>query len=116
MFTLLHVALALVDCVFWRYAVTALCCPGRGATFLHCAGDHSVTMDLEDSGDGNDLLADNTMDGLDCPPELPQTGQAPAALPQVAETPRQAVIQPAVTPYSQPRSVFPGGCNLKFSC
>ncbi len=99
-------ALAPVDCAFWHYAEKE-----HGATFIHRAGDHSVTMDLEDSGDGDDLLADNTMDGLDCPPELPQTGPSPAALPQVAETPRQAVIQPAVTPYSQPHSVFPGGCN-----
>ena len=76
-------------------------------------------MELGDGGGGgNDLLADNTMDGLDAPPELPLTaaegGPAPAALPQVAETPRQAVTQPAVTPYSQPRSVFPGAdmCHL----
>ena len=72
-------------------------------------------MDLADSGSGNDMLADNTMDGLDAPPELPltaaETGPAPAALPQVAETPRQAVTQPAVTPYSQPHSVFPGDNN-----
>lgn len=63
-------------------------------------------MDLEESGDGDDLLADNTMDGLDAPPELP-AGAVPTALPQVAETPQQA-IPPALTPYSQPRSVFPG--------
>ncbi len=104
-------ALAVVKCVFLDYA-KKVC----GATIIHRAGDHNVTVDLEDSGDGNDLLADNTMSGLDCPPELPQTGPAPAALPQVAETPRQAVIQPAATPYSQPHSVFPGGCNPKFSC
>ncbi|DBB09035.1 TPA: hypothetical protein ACH3X3_007660 [Trebouxia sp. C0006] len=85
---------------------------GNASRRAIAAGDQSMTMDLEDSGDGNDLLADNTMDGLDCPPELPQTGPAPAALPQVAETPRQAVIQPAVTPYSQPHSVFPGGALL----
>ncbi|DBA97231.1 TPA: hypothetical protein ACH3X1_014979 [Trebouxia sp. C0004] len=85
---------------------------GNASRRAIAAGDQSVTMDLEDSGDGNDLLADNTMDDLDCPPELPQTGPAPAALPQVAETPRQAVIQPAVTPYSQPHSVFPGGALL----
>ncbi len=71
-----------------------------------------MSMELEESGDGTDMLADNTMDGLEAPPELPltaaQTEAAPSALPQVAETPRQAVTQPAVTPYSQPHSVFPG--------
>ena len=71
------------------------------------AGDQSVTMDLEESGDGDDLLADNTMDGLEAPPELP-AGAVPAALPQVAETPQQTIAAPALTPYSQPRSVFPG--------
>lgn len=64
-------------------------------------------MDLQDSGDGDDLLADNTMDGLEAPPELPG-GAVPTALPQVAETPQQAIPPPAVTPYSQPHSVFPG--------
>lgn len=63
-------------------------------------------MDLEESGDGDDLLADNTMDGLEAPPELP-AGAVPTAPPQLAETPQQA-IPPALTPYSQPRSVFPG--------
>lgn len=67
-------------------------------------------MDLEESGDDNDLLADNTMDGLEAPPELP-AGAGPAALPQVAATPQQAIAPPAVTPYSQPRSVFPGECG-----
>lgn len=69
-------------------------------------GDQSMTMDLEESGDADDLLADNTMDGLEAPPELP-VGAVPDALPQVADTP-QAMAPPAVTPYSQPRSVFPG--------
>lgn len=64
-------------------------------------------MDLEESSDGNDLLADNTLDGLDAPPELPQgPGAVPSALPPVIGTPLHTV--PAVTPYSQPRSVFPG--------
>lgn len=69
-------------------------------------------MDLEESGDDNDLLADNTMDGLEAPPELP-AGAGPTALPQVADTPQQAIAPPAVTPYSQPRSVFPGECAAK---
>ena len=64
-------------------------------------------MELEESGDGNDLLADNTMDGLEAPPELPAE-TVPAALPQVANTPQQLIAPPAVTPYSQPHSVFPG--------
>lgn len=67
-------------------------------------------MELEESGDGNDLLADNTMDGLEAPPELPAE-TVPAALPQVANTPQQLIALPAVTPYSQPHSVFPGECG-----
>ena len=71
-------------------------------------------MDLEESGDGNDLLADNTMDGLEAPPELPAgAGAVPAALPQVADTPQQAIAPPAITPYSQPHSVFPGECVVQ---
>ena len=75
-------------------------------------------MELEESGDGSDMmLADNTMDGLQAPPELPftmtGTGAAPNALPQVAETPQQAVTQAAVTPYSQPHSVFPGNFHAR---
>ena len=68
-----------------------------------------MTVDLEESSAGDDLLADNTMDGLDAPPELPQGQEAaPGALPQVAQTPQHNMPQPAVMPYSQPRSVFPG--------
>ena len=68
-----------------------------------------MTVELDESGDGDDLLADNTMDGLEAPPELP-AGSLPAALPQVAATPQQTIAPPAVTSYSQPRSVFPGEC------
>ena len=78
----------------------------NSADKLEDAGEQNVTMDLEDTG--TDMLVDNTMDGLEAPPELPSTGPVFTALPQVAETPAQAVYQPAVTPYSQPRSVFPG--------
>lgn len=55
-----------------------------------------------------DLLADNTMEGLEAPPELPEDppnaeDQAPvAATPQLPVQPSTAML------YSQPRSVFPG--------
>ena len=70
-------------------------------------------MELEDSADGSDMLADNTMEGLDAPPELPlEPAGLQEAAPQgpVAATPQQPVAAAAAAPYSQPHSVFQGIC------
>ena len=82
---------------------------------LHVTGDASMTMELEDSTGDADILADNTMEGLEAPPELPlETALAQATAPAaaVAATPQQPVTMPAVTPCSQPHSVFPGEALL----
>ena len=67
----------------------------------------TATLALDDSNEGMDLLADNTMDGLDAPPELP--GEAGGGKPQPAASTPQLPMQPSTAMlYSQPRSVFPG--------
>ena len=68
-----------------------------------------MTMDLEDSTSSGAMLADNTMEGLEAPPELPlePAGLQGTAL-AVAATPQQPVAFSAAAPYSQPHSVFPG--------
>lgn len=55
-----------------------------------------------------DLLADNTMEGLEAPPELPGGPSNAGGQPQVAATPQLPVQPSTATLYSQPRSVFPG--------
>ena len=103
--------LSAVEIVCWPYCYDT--------AWLHTAGDASVTMDLEDSTCDADILADNTMEGLEDPPELPlEAALAHAAAPAaaIAATPQQPIAMPAVAPYSQPRSVFPGGLLLLVLC
>ena len=66
-------------------------------------------MELEDSTGSGAMLADNTMEGLEAPPELPlePAGLQRTAL-AVAATPQQPVAFSVAAPYSQPHSVFPG--------
>lgn len=68
----------------------------------------TATLGLDDSKEGLDLLSDNTMDGLDVPPELPGEAALDAPLPPEAATPQLAMQPSAAMLYSQPRSVFPG--------
>ena len=68
----------------------------------------TATLGLDDSKEGVDLLSDNTMDGLDVPPELPGEASLDPPQPPDAATPQLAMQPSAAMLYSQPRSVFPG--------
>ena len=79
----------------------------ESVTSGRCWAGQTATLGLDDSNEGLDLLADNTMEGLEAPPELPQGPEGPSAAPGV--TPHQPTAAPiAAVLYSQPRSVFPG--------